>query len=75
MQRQGGISAPGWTLLQAIAGVHLTDAQTGSPGLQPSRWGTWVLPLLPPYSTLDSTSFLLHTYVLAHSVLDFTYST
>lgn len=39
MQRQGGISAPGWPLLQAIAGVHLTNAQTGSPGLQPSRWG------------------------------------
>lgn len=32
MQRQGGILAPGWPLLQAIAGVHLTNAQTGSPG-------------------------------------------
>lgn len=37
MQRQGGISAPGWRLLQAIAGVHLKSAQTGSPGIQPSR--------------------------------------
>lgn len=34
MQRQGGISAPGLRLLQAIAGVHLTSAQTGSPGIQ-----------------------------------------
>lgn len=72
-QRQGGISAPGLRLLQAIAGVHLTNAQTGSPGIQAltaaGYRGTWVLPLLP-YTVVPPSSIrsLPTPYVLDSAV-------
>lgn len=43
MQSQGGISAPGWRLLQAIAGVHLTkcpDRECRGPAWVPGYFGT-----------------------------------
>lgn len=74
MQRQGGISAPGWRLLQAIAGVHLTNAQTGSPGIQPSRLlDTGVHWYFRPRRIL-SRQYLPPPYVHAHPVRTRLYS-
>lgn len=74
MQRQGGISAPGWRLLQAIAGVHLTNAQTGSPGIQPSRLLDTGVHWYFRSCRILSRQYLPPPYVLAHPVRTRLYS-